>query len=306
MREGTIVDGSSPRYENDDSGGTRNSRIVASLQAGSYVVEAATYLAGRSGPFIFEIAGLAHDAPTPVETTTTTTTTGDGSAELFACAEWLAGDGDVSGAWTEDCASAAREDAYARYYLFTLGERATPTITVASTVDSYVYLRGGGTKDSPIIGEDDDNGDSHNAELTMTLDAGTYVIEATTYDGNRTGNFNLNVRGLGTAVTDTRTAEDGGLATPVAHAMPEDWGITLSWNAITGATGYEYEWIYASKAWWDTDWIKRRSVGADTLSAALRDEIGTEPYSFRVRAVKVVGGEREESLWSRTVTARSN
>ncbi len=295
-------DRSGPQIADDDDGGNGyNSLLRTTLAAGTYAIEATTFRDETTGTYALRVAGLGRRAPTD---------------QPFECGERLAGDGAVLGIWTADCASVARDGSYARYYVFALDERSPTTITLSSSVDAFLYLRKGGAKESPVLASDDDGGGGSNARISQTLDPGTYVIEATTYYWGQTGSFTLSLADTGDAADPEGgadgssgvdgTADDGRPPdAPIAFATPEDWGITLFWHAVTGATGYEYQYVYADDDW-DSDWVQQRSVGADILSVALRDEIGADPYNLRVRAVKVTGGERLVSDWSETVTAESN
>ena len=132
----------------------------------------------------------------------------------------MSADGAVSGSWDSDCASESRDGSYAGYYTFTLGESAEVTITLESSVDTYLYLREGAGRDGSVLHENDDivSGNS-NSEIQETLSAGTYTIEATTYDAGATGDFTLTVSGLPAAVEPSPTPEP--TATPEPTVTPE-------------------------------------------------------------------------------------
>ncbi len=191
-------------YENDDiESGNTNSRIVATLSAGTYTIEATTYSAGVTGTFTLAVTG-------PSGTTT------PGTDE---CSETLTGDGSTTGTWAEPCESDAREGRYARYYTFTLDQQSAVTIDLESDVDTYLYLRSGDARSGATVdgGENDDiQSGNTNSRITATLAAGTYTIEATTYNPGETGTFTLTVSGLdgtttpGTGDCDTVTITDDG------------------------------------------------------------------------------------------------
>ena len=130
-----------------------------------------------------------------------------------SCTETLTGDGAVSGSWSSGCASENRSGSYARYYTFTLTESAEVSITLESSEDAYLFLLDGDGRDGSVLDQDDD--DDHNqftlasstdSGLRMTLPAGTYTIEATTYNPRITETFTLTVSGLETV---TPPATDG-------------------------------------------------------------------------------------------------
>ena len=173
-------------YENDDvdPGLDTDSRIEATLGAGTYTIEATTYDAGETGSFTLTVSGLG-DAAMP----------GDDP-----CLDSLSGDGSVSGTWSSGCESMAREGSYARYYSFTLGESSDVTIDLESDADTYLYLRAGDAKSGDYLHENDDvESGNLNSQIAATLGAGTYTIEATTYNAGETGSFTLTVSGLGDA-----------------------------------------------------------------------------------------------------------
>ena len=47
--------------------------------------------------------------------------------------------------------------------------------------------------------DDIEAGVNTNSRIVATLDAGTYTVEATTYEQGQTGDFTLTVAGLGTS-----------------------------------------------------------------------------------------------------------
>lgn len=157
---------------NDDSNGTSHSRITRSLPAGTYTLDATTYLAARSGVFTLNMS---------VQTQTA------------ACDPVNLPMGEtVSGSWNASCVSIHRGSTYyAGYYTFTLAAPAAVTIDLASQQDTYLYLlQGNGSSGAVLAFNDDSNGVS-NSQITRNLAAGTYTLEATTYSAVRTGTFTI-------------------------------------------------------------------------------------------------------------------
>ena len=112
------------------------------------------------------------------------------------------GAGTYTGAWDETCVSdrlaeRGSGDRYARFYTFTLGEDATVSITLTSDddpkVDTYLYLIRGDGKSGVEVDSSDDisSGNTDSRLLAKPLEAGTYTIEATTYEAQTTGDFTL-------------------------------------------------------------------------------------------------------------------
>lgn len=160
---------------NDDSAGTSNSRIVRTLAAGTYTLEATTYHTARTGAFSINVA--LQNAVSPC----TPTNLGIGQ--------------NTTGQWVSNCASSHRGSAYyAAYYTFTLAAPTEVNINLdSSQQDAYLYLlAGNGTQGNVIAFNDDSNGVS-NSQITRSLAAGTYTLEATTYAAGRTGTFNIGV-----------------------------------------------------------------------------------------------------------------
>ena len=98
-----------------------------------------------------------------------------------------------TGSWDGSCRSVHYNNGeFARYYSFTLRERLSVTIDLASpSVDTWLALRRGGGTGTVLIESDDDGGAGTNSRIVRTLTAGTYTIEATTLLGGRTGPFTL-------------------------------------------------------------------------------------------------------------------
>ena len=159
--------------EDDDDGGSgTDSRIVRTLTAGTYTIEATTWLGGVTGPFALTltVGGSCTNNLGQVSGTVTRT-----------------------GSWTDSCPSVHYPfGEYARYYSFTLGGGATVAIELTSpSVDTWLALRNGTGTGTGLIEQDNDGGQGTNARISRTLSAGTYTIEATTLRGGVTGPFTL-------------------------------------------------------------------------------------------------------------------
>ncbi len=114
-----------------------------------------------------------------------------------ACIERLPGAGSVRGRWTSDCVSPNPPAAnpggiyYARYYTFTLRASSDVDITLSSSsVDPYLLLRSGAGRNGTIVEETDGVRQSFVA-INETWAAGTYTIEATSWEERTTGSFTL-------------------------------------------------------------------------------------------------------------------
>jgi hypothetical protein len=124
--------------------------------------------------------------------------------------------GSASGSWASDCNATHRSGAYARYYRFSLTSTRTIQASLASSADTYLFLLRGSDQNGSVITEDDDSGDGTNSLVSVSLSAGTYVLEATTYDTARTGSFTLTLAAPAGSPTDIkRPAKTGVSKKPV-------------------------------------------------------------------------------------------
>ena len=115
-----------------------------------------------------------------------------------SCVAALSGDGAVTGQWADDCGSENRTGSYARYYSFTVDSESEVTITLESEIDTWLYLLEGSGRSGAVRYDNDDvESGNTDSQIKETLAAGSYTIEATTYDAGATGSFTLAVSGLG-------------------------------------------------------------------------------------------------------------
>ena len=126
----------------------------------------------------------------------------------------------MSGRWAAGCQSEVSGRGYARYYTFTLESESEVTITLESQdADTYLYLRQGEARSGTALYENDDDGGTTKSRVQETLAAGTYTIEATTYDEGETGSFTLTVSGLG-AVPAAQSCSVGPDTGPGGEVQP--------------------------------------------------------------------------------------
>ena len=184
LLEGAGKDGEVLAKNDDVAAGTDlNSRISATLAAGRYTIEATTYSEEVAGEFTLTIAftEAVEDIPdpcvTPLETRTGVVT--------------------QTGTWADDCQSTNRIGTYARFYSFTLEQEAELQIDLMSSHDPFLFLLHGDGRDGTLVAQNDDVTVSVdlNSRISMTLAAGTYTIEATTYNTWATGDFTLTIAG---------------------------------------------------------------------------------------------------------------
>ena len=145
----------------------------------------------------------------------------------------------TEGSWTADCPSTNRDNAYARFYTFTLTQQTEVTITLESATDPYLFLLSGTGADADYLTENDDidaPSRNFNSRITRTLNSGSYTIEATTYTPGLTGDFTLTTTGIDfTTPGDTQPSPDPSPdptpTTPECVApLPDDMTVAGTWN----------------------------------------------------------------------------
>ena len=149
----------------------------------------------------------------------------------------------TEGSWTADCPSTNRDNAYARFYTFTLTEESEVTITLESATDPYLFLLTGSGDDAEYLTENDDIDTANrdfNSRITRTLNSGSYTIEATTYTPGLTGDFTLTTTGIDfTTPGDTQPSPDPAPdptpdTTPTlpdcVDPLPDDMTVAGTWN----------------------------------------------------------------------------
>ena len=219
LREGDAQSGESlnDHDDDDDAGDDKNSQAVETLGAGSYTIEATTFDEEETGSFTLAI--------TPSGATTTPT---------VDCVETIAVSGSVDGRWSAGCESVARDGRYARFYTLTLDQQSDITINLESDdADTYLYLREDGAQSGNHLYENDDHeGDTSISLIQETLSAGTYTIEATTFDEEETGSFTLTISGPG----GTTPSTDGCLqAVAVGETITGQWASGCESEAESGS-----------------------------------------------------------------------
>lgn len=93
--------------------------------------------------------------------------------------------------WVPECHSANRAGRYAKFYTFTLSREQEIQVDLEAVADTFVYLLRGGGASTDVIASDDDGGDDTNSRISQRLQAGTYTIEATTFDSGISGAFSV-------------------------------------------------------------------------------------------------------------------
>ena len=123
------------------------------------------------------------------------------------CVQPLAGRTEISDALDESCISErppphGSGDRYARFYTFSLEVEKSLTITLASEdSDTFLCLLEGLGKVGDIVESNDDivPNENLNSRIDANLQAGDYIVEATTYGAEDSGEFTLVIDDVGSS-----------------------------------------------------------------------------------------------------------
>ncbi len=157
----------------DDSAGNHDAKIVRVLPAGTYLLEATTYKAGKIGNFSISVSPKAITDPCSAKTIALNQT--------------------VSGVYDKICASQSRYERYAKYFTFTLPKQQKVAIKLDADYesDAFLYLK---HANGNMIVWDDDSAGNRDSEIIRVLPAGRYLLEATTYHKRKTGIFSISIK----------------------------------------------------------------------------------------------------------------
>ena len=170
--------------------------------------------------------------------------------ESLECLESLPDEMTVNGAWDTGCTSnisapGGSGDRYARFYTFIIDAESDVTIDLSSVEDTFLYLREGAGRDGNVLHENDDivSGNT-NSQIQQTLSAGTYTIEATTYNAGVSGEFTLTVSGLPSAAEPEPTPEPP--ADSCVETISVDGIISGGWSGecVSGSRSGSYASYY--------------------------------------------------------------
>ena len=225
LRSGSAKSGAALAENDNHNGSATRSQISQTLGAGSYTIEATTNSPAQSGRFTLTLARRSASSPPPATPTPTPTPLPTPVQANNCTTEELTADGATAGTWAAACQSQVSGRGYAKYYTFTLSEQKTITITLDSTTNPYLYLRSGDAQAGATVAENDNhNGDATKSQISQSLAAGSYTIEATTNSPAQAGEFTLTLAGLDSGGTPPPQPTD-----PCADALTTDGANTGAW-----------------------------------------------------------------------------
>ena len=193
------------------------------------------------------------------------------------CLATITDDSTIEGNWDGTCPSDREPEPYggsgarfARYYSFALGAATNVSITLTSSEDTYLYLLDGANKEGPDLYENDDiiPGSNLNSRIEQRLEPGEYTIEATTYYSQKTGEFTLEVSGIGEV-----PVVDADCSSGIAVTDPDDnlglvsdcESLLASRDALTGSASLNWSADVGIESW-DGVWVSGEPMRVITLS----------------------------------------
>ncbi len=202
----------------------------------------------------------------------------------------------VRGSWsTSDCFSTYRSGGYVDYYTYTPTVAQSVTFQLDSSTDPYLVLySGGNTVDHYLDHNDDAPGIGTNSRITRSLSANTtYYIGVTTFGTTATGSYTLRVTAATQAVV--RPLVPSGLTARAGNGTA-----TLSWNAATGATGYQIQQWNDQRSRWDILRSSAYTLQSNGRGATVPNLVNGAYYYFQVRGTNA----SYQSAWSSNVVVQ--
>ena len=150
-----------------------------------------------------------------------------------------------------------KTQSYVDYYIVTPAVSGQTTIALESTQDPFLVLyQDALTPGTPY--RQNDNYSGHNSRIQVHMVAGTkYIIGATTAQAGAVGTYTLRI-------TMPRLTP---LAVPTVTSQAGNGTVTLSWNAVTDATGYDIQQRTSDTAEWVTLATQGYTINSSGTSA---------------------------------------
>jgi hypothetical protein len=171
LHDGPSIEGITIAADSDRGPG-HDAQIVMLLTAGTYTVEATTAQATQAGSFT--LVARRNVAP---------------------CFADIKFNKPAQGQWVKACASQYEDDRYAKYYTFTVPSRRTVSLALhpAEATIPRLILRSGAGQLGAVVRAATPAAVGGDAAMTLSLDAGTYTVEASAYYPAHKGAFTLTV-----------------------------------------------------------------------------------------------------------------
>ena len=229
--------------------GVEDTDGVIDLTVGANVITVEVTAEDGETTFTYTVTVTREEAPAPEPE----------PEPVETCVQSVRTDGIIEGSWDDTCLSekdapGGAGDRYARFYTFTLDEAADIVINLSSDEDTYLYLLNGHGKERETLHSNDDiavGGVNLNSRLSVSLQPGSYTIEATTYKPATSGSFTLTIEGLVEAEETTPEPEPEPEADTCIGAIDGDGTIEGSWDdnclsdkAALSGTGDRYARFY--------------------------------------------------------------
>jgi hypothetical protein len=162
-------DGGAILEEDEDSGLNQDSRVGHILPAGDYVIEATSSVPAQTGSYTLSLAASA-----------LATLPNLNRAQRIS--------GNLS---STDIGCPLPPATYSDIYQFNLASTQSVTIDLKSTAfDAYLFLL---SSDGSFLFQDDETGGNGDARISATLPAGMYLVVATSFSLDETGDYTLSI-----------------------------------------------------------------------------------------------------------------
>ena len=286
-----------PKFSSD-------SRIVAPLLAGTYTIEAASFI----------------DVPTPesgIEPTgsfTLSVSSGDGALSPLPVATGcipvsLSLPVSGEGAWANDCKSSVPGRGWARYYTFSLAASAEVTIELQGSHDPHLYLREGSATSGTVLHENSDIGSWRyiipGSDDTTTSHTVTGLTNGASYAFRVRAINAIGPADASNSATTTPSASVKPFAVTDLSAAVGNGQATLSWTVPyeggSAITGFQYRQKKGDGAY--GNWKNISGSGPTTESFTVLGLRVGDHYTFQVSAVNSDGVADASNEASVTVLA---
>jgi len=211
-----VLDGSGNTLAaDDDSGGGTNSLLQRAFAAGTYRIEATSYSSGIGGAYTLALRAVTSQT-LPI-----------------SVGQTLSGSLTASSGRSVGCSGC-----FADLYQFSVTSSQTLSIVLTSSAfDAFLRVL---DSSGSSVATDDDSGGGSNARINRTFAAGTYRIEATSYNSGSTGAYTLALNTVNVTVTPITV---GTAATTVNGSLSASSGSSVS---CTGCFASSYGFTLSS------------------------------------------------------------
>ena len=264
-----------------------------SLSPGAYTLEATTYYAAREASFSLTVDSMALNPPDSCVTSKGALAAGSTTT--------------VSGSWarSEGCrsvnASTNRQHRhYADYVSFTVTDTVEARLTLASAIGKHLFLLDGAGAGGDVVGWPGTGYLTFPAVSWQKLAAGTYTIEAATFDTAVEGDYTLTIALAATKPTKGETLPDQEIpiGSDVAQINVSDAfsGTVDKYSVTSGNTSVVTASVNGS-----TVTLNGVAPGTATVTVTASNTAGSVSQSFTVTVNQLAAPQTVGALTAQTV-----